>query len=154
MHLLSHCQMQERRDSGNTADRQSWSGQLHTLRVCLFSHQPFAQAPYEMSASWLIPSFYSEWIVINASFPLLCWACFPREETTTLRQKWSHTQPKSMSPCWHTHLTKGLCCLSVSRAFGLARVKEKHLGSNYRSIVAINKAVTSTSLSSNSINYQ
>lgn len=75
--------------------RQSWSGHLHTLRVCLFSHQPFAQAPYEMSAGWLIPFFYSAWIVINASFPLLCWACFPREETTTLRQKWSHRLP----PC-------------------------------------------------------
>lgn len=76
-----------------------WAPPHHsTLRLCLFSHQPFAQAPYEMSASWLIPVFYSEWIVINASFPLLCWACFPREETTTLRQKRSHRLP----PCTHS----------------------------------------------------
>lgn len=59
----------------------------------------------------------------------------------------AHTQPKSTSPCWHTHLTKGLCWMSVSRVFGLAWVKKKHLGSNYRSTVAINKAVTFTSVS-------
>lgn len=148
MRLLSRCQMQEGGDSGNTI--MVWAPPHHsTLSLC----QPFAQAPYEMSASWLIPFFYTEWIVINASFPILCWAWFPREETTALRPKWSHRLPPWLLGQKHTHLTKGLFWLSVSRVFGLAWVKKKHLGSNYRSIVAINKAVTFTSLSSNSINY-
>lgn len=138
-----------------------WAPPHHsTLRFCLFSHQPSAQAPYEMSASWLIPVFYSEWIVINASFPYFAELASLGKKPPLLYKKRAtgclpvHTQPKSMSPCWHTHLTKGLCWMSVSRVFGLAWVKKKHLDSNYRSIVAINKAVTFTSPSSKPINYQ
>lgn len=55
------------------------------IRLCLFSHKPFAQAQYkrfEMFADWLILFSYSEWIVINASFPLLSRACSPGGKTT------------------------------------------------------------------------
>lgn len=76
-----------------------WAPPHHsTLRFCLFSHQPSAQAPYEMSASWLIPVFYSEWIVINASFPYFAELASLGKKPPLLDKNRAHRLP----PCTHS----------------------------------------------------